>query len=114
MDVSCGFPGRRRKVLAALRSVRRRDHAEERVYSSLIVAKKSSMRTVVSGSERGAWFALGFLDLASGDEVEVVGAGAGLDEAREMAEGRRGRGGTGGWSAVKGIEVVDAREGCRL
>lgn len=78
-----------------------------------MVAKKSSMRTVVSDSERGAWVALGFFFL-SGDDAAVAVAGAGLDEVRDIAEGRRGRGGTGGASVVKGMEVVDAREGCRL
>ena len=60
-----------------------------------MVAKKSSMRTVVSGSDSGAWTAMDFLVLASGEEVGGK-VGAGLEEAREMAEGRRGRGGTGG------------------
>lgn len=49
-----GFPGRKRNVLAAVRSVRRIFHAEERVYSSLITAKSSSTATLVSCSVRGA------------------------------------------------------------
>lgn len=48
-----GLPGRRRKDFAAFRRVRRRVHAEERAYNSLIVAKKSSTAMLVSWLVRG-------------------------------------------------------------
>src|SRR6266487_5249987 len=48
-----GLPGRRRKVLAAARSVRRMFQAEERVYNSFIIAKRSSTATPVSCSVNG-------------------------------------------------------------
>lgn len=35
IELSCGFPGRRRNVFAALRRVRRKVQAEERVYDCL-------------------------------------------------------------------------------
>jgi hypothetical protein len=89
MEESWGLPGRRRKVFAAFRSVRRSVQAEDRVYNSLITAKKSSIRTVVSGSESGVW-------------VRGIGGGLAGDDvdSREDAEGRRGSGGT---------ESIDAR-----
>jgi len=49
-----GLPGRRRNDLAALSRVRRRVQAEERAYSSLIIAKKSSTATLVSCEFSGA------------------------------------------------------------
>lgn len=54
IEVREGFPGRRRNVFAAFKSVRLMFQAEERVYNSLITAKRSSTATEVSCSERGA------------------------------------------------------------
>jgi len=78
-----------------------------------MVAKKSSMRTVVSCSERGACAARGLGGcFGFGGEAIVWGTavcGTLLDDARDIAEGRRGIGGIG--SGAKGSEVVEAREG---
>ena len=53
MEARDGFPGRSIKVFAAVRRVRRIFQTEERVYSSLIIAKSSSTATRVSCSVRG-------------------------------------------------------------
>lgn len=74
-----GLPGRRRNDLAALSSVRRRVQAEERVYSSLMMAKKSSTATLVSWEVNGlgAFRLVGFGDgavsasVAGNEEVLV-------------------------------------------
>ena len=73
-----------------------------------ITAKRSSIRTVVSGSVRGVWV---------GSFVVVGGAGgfwgAGWEEVRrDVAEGRRGSGGMGSLACER--EVVEAREGWRV
>jgi hypothetical protein len=62
MDDSDGFPGRRRNVLAAVSSVRRIFHAEDKVYSSLITANKSSTATLVSCEVSGVASFRGLLD----------------------------------------------------
>lgn len=48
-----GLPGRTRYVFAVVRSARRRDHAEDSVYSSFMVANMSSTQTRVSDSDMG-------------------------------------------------------------
>lgn len=53
MDANEGFPGRRRNVLAAVRSVRRIFQTEDSVYSSLIMAKINSRVILVSSSVKG-------------------------------------------------------------
>lgn len=53
MDASEGFPGRRRNVLAAVRSVRRIFQTDDSVYSSLIMANVNSRATLVSSSVKG-------------------------------------------------------------
>lgn len=60
IEVRDGFPGRRRKVFAAFRRVRLMFQAEDRVYNSLMTAKRSSTATEVSCSERGANSLRGF------------------------------------------------------
>ena len=53
MEARDGLPGRSIKVFAAARRVRRIFQTEERVYSSLIIAKSSSTATRVSCSVSG-------------------------------------------------------------
>ena len=54
MEARDGLPGCSIKVFAAVRRVRRIFQTEERVYSSLIIAKSSSTATRVSCSVKGA------------------------------------------------------------
>lgn len=53
MEARDGLPGRSKKVFAAVRRVRRMFQTEERVYSSLIIAKSNSTATRVSCSVKG-------------------------------------------------------------
>ena len=69
-----------------------------------MVAKKSSIRTVVSGSERGVWVVGG---LEGEEDV------AGLLVGNDVLEGRRGRGGMGSVGCWWVEDVVDARDGLR-
>ena len=57
-----------------------------------MTAKKSSMRTVVSGSDKGVWVGA----------VRGFDGGLAGEEVSDVAEGRRGR---------EGAESVDGREG---
>ena len=65
----------------------------------MITAKKSSISTVVSGSERGVCVLAGLGGLEGDGVVDAV-------------DGRRGRGGTGGIESVllEGVVVVELRD----
>ena len=105
MDSSCGLAGRRRKVFAAERSERRIVHAEEREYSSVIMAKMSSMETRVSSSVMGAFFL--FVDGMVLGGAELIFSSPG--EFRDGAVGVPGR----DKLAVNGVCGAGASKLCR-
>lgn len=71
MEVKEGFPGRRRNVLAAIRSVRRIFQADESVYNSLIMANINSRAIRVSSSVKGVGSVRRFCALTPNSAVPV-------------------------------------------